>query len=248
MDSTHVFEPGKSKYLVITADYLLPLFLSILVIFLFYLAIFSPIFKVNQITCSLDYGECGDPSVLAELDKLKGQNIFRLQSDALRSKLTSGDFTIREVSMKKSLPDQVSIELQSVYPVVSLQVVGDPNWVVLDAQFRVITTRETDPNVPTVIVSGPLTLTVGQPIKDEAIISTLKLAQKLSEELPSVKTVLLIDGDTIELELSSGVRAILTPKKDEMVQLRSLQTILSDATIITGVRTIDVRFSRPVLR
>jgi len=50
------------------------------------------------------------------------------------------------------------------------------------------------------------------------------------------------------LALDSGKIAIFTPKKDELVQLRALQTILTDATILEGVNTIDVRFARPVLR
>jgi cell division septal protein FtsQ len=248
MDTPRVFEPGKSKYLVITADYILPFFLSALVIFLFYLAIFSPIFRVNQVTCTLDFGECSDPSVLAELDKLKGQNIFRLKPDGLRSKLTSGDFTIREVQMKKTLPDQVLIELQSVYPVAALQVLTDPTWVVLDPQFRVIATREDDPNVPTVIVPGPLSLTVGKPISDELLLHALKLSQRLSRELSSIKTITLIDANEIHIALDNGIMAILSPKLDETKQLKSLQAVLSGGTISKGIATIDVRFTQPVLR
>lgn len=248
MDSPHVFEPSKSKYLVITADYVLPFLLSTLVIFLFYLAIFSPMFKVSQVDCSLDYGQCSDPSVLAELDKLKGQNIFRLRPDALRAKLTSGDFTIRQVAMKKTLPDQVSIELQSVYPVVALQVAGDPNWVVLDSQFRVIATRVADPNVPTVVVPGPLILTVGKPVTDTHLVQSITLALRLASELISAKNITMIDENTIHITLESGVIAIFSPKIDEARQIKSLQVVLSDSTIIKGIRTIDVRFIQPVLR
>ena len=248
MDSPHVFHPAKSKYLVITADYLLPFFLSGLIIFLFYLVIFSPVFRVTQITCSLDYGECSDPSVISELDKLKGQNIFRLQPDSLRSKLTSGDFTIREVSMKKTLPDQINIELESVYPVVALQVVGDQSWVVLDPQFRVIATRNADPNVPTVIVPGPLVLTVGKPVTDPVIVQTIKLALSLSSELISVKSITMVDENTIHITLDSGIVAVFNPKIDESRQLKTLQVVLAGGTITKGVRTIDVRFLQPVLR
>ncbi|MBP9670168.1 FtsQ-type POTRA domain-containing protein [Candidatus Woesebacteria bacterium] len=248
MDSPHVFHPAKSKYLVITMDYLLPLFLSALVVFLFYLAIFSPIFRVNQVTCTLDYSDCRDPSVLAELDKLKGQNIFRLQPDSLRSKLTSGDFTIREVSMKKSLPGKVEIELESVYPVVALQVTGDPNWVVLDHQYRVIATRNADPNVPTVIVPNPLVLTVGKPVTDDVLVQSIKLALSLSSELISVKSITMIDENTIHITLASGIIAVFSPRTDEARQLKSLQAVLSGGTITKGIRTIDVRFTQPVLR
>jgi cell division septal protein FtsQ len=248
MDSPRVFEPAKSKYLVITADYVLPFFLSAVVIFLFYLAVFSPVFRVHQVTCQLDYGECTDPSVIAELDKLKGQNIFRLQPNSIRAKLTSGDFTIRQVTMKKTLPDQIIIELQSVYPVVALKVAGDPNWVALDAQYRVIATRQTDPNVPTVIVPGPLILTVGKPVTDVVLIQAIKLALHLSSELIAFKNITLIDENTVHIELERGIVAIFTPKADEIRQIKSLQVVLSSSTITEGIRTIDVRFIQPVLR
>lgn len=248
MQSPHVFEPGKSKYLVITADYLIPFILSLGVICLFYLAFFSPVFTVKNITCSLDYLDCTDPSVLAEIDKLKHQNIFRLTADPLTRKLTSGDFTIREVAIHKTLPDQLSVELQSVYPVVAIQVQGDSTWAVLDPQFRVIAVREVDPNVPTLVVPGPLTLVVGKPIEDRLIQTSLNLTLRLGEELVAMKTITLVDDNTIHIALSSGITAIFSPKVDETKQLKSLQAVLSGSTITKGIRTIDVRFIQPVLR
>lgn len=248
MEHPKVFSPASSKYLVFTADYLLPTFISLGVILLGYFVLYSSFFKISTITCSTDYQECANPSVIAELDKLKGQNIFTLKISEISEKLTSGDFTIREVVLTKQLPGIIKLDLQSVYPVVALQVIGDPTWVVMDSNFRVIGTRDSEPNVPTVIVQSPLSLVVGKVPDDELIKGTLALARRLADELFSVKTITLIDADTIELALSSGVKAIFTPKKDELVQLRSLQVILSDATIMTGVKTIDVRFGRPVLR
>lgn len=248
MEVPKVFHPTRSKYLVFTTDFLLPIFISLGIIATIYFMLFSAFFQVTTIDCTLDFAECQDQNIIAELAKLQNKNIFTLKTDSIVSRLTSGDFTIRAAVIKKELPGLLKVELQSVYPVVALSLTGDSNWVVLDARFRVISTTKIDPNVPTVIVSGPLTLTIGQPISDELIIQTLKLAQKLSDQLFSVKTVSLVDGDTIELVLTSGIKAIFTPKKDEMAQLRSLQTVLSDATITAGVKTIDVRFAQPVLR
>lgn len=248
MESPHVFEPGKSKYLVITADYLLPFLIIIGVAFLFYFVAFSSFFKIKTVTCSLDYGECQDPSVLAELDKLKGQNIFTLTKDKLESKLTSGDFTIREVSIKKTLPDNLQVELQSVYPFAALKIDGDKTWVVLDPSFKVIATRLQDPNVPTVVINTPLTLVIGKPITDPLLLSALKLAGVITAAIPQVKSIALIDSNTIHLGLDNGLTGIFSPKGDEQKQLRSLQAVLSGSTITKGIKTIDVRFSQPVLR
>lgn len=248
MEDAKVWHPSRSKYLVFTADYLIPIFICLGIISLASFGLYSSYFKINMINCSLDYSECQDKSMLAELDKLKGQNIFTLSIPKIISRLTSGDFTIREAGITRELPNILNVSLQSVYPVVAIQVAGDTNWIVLDDKNRVIGSRKENPNVPIVVVPGPLTLTVGKGIEDKVLLHAIQLAARLSAELFSVKNITLINDDTIELSLDGGNIAIFTPKKDELVQLRALQVILADATILKGVKTIDVRFSQPVLR
>ena len=58
--------------------------------------------------------------------------------------------------LTKELPGKIILDLQSVYPFAALQIAGDPTWVILDQQLRVIGSRDQDPNVPTVIIPGPL--------------------------------------------------------------------------------------------
>lgn len=238
----------RSKYLVFTVDYLVPTFIILAVLTLFYLVLYSPIFKIKEVSCQLDYLVCDNQIILAELDKLKGQNIFTLSKDKVTARLTSGDFTIRQATLTKELPGKVILDLQSVYPVAALQILGNPTWVILDQQLRVIGSRDSDPNVPTIIVPGPLSLTVGKPPSDDLIIQSIQLARRLADELFSIKSITLVDADTIELTLSDGRIAILTPKKDTSAQLVTLQIILRDDKIVQGINTIDVRFARPVLR
>ncbi|MFH2085797.1 MAG: hypothetical protein ABII21_03370 [bacterium] len=248
MSNAPVFQPTRSKYLVFTTDYLLPLMIFLGILVLSYLTIYSSIFKIRKVDCILDYLPCTNPSLGAELDKLIGQNIFLLKPAIIESRLTSGDFTIRAAKLSRSLPGTLKLEMQSIYPVVALQIQGDSTWVVLDTRFRVIATRTEDPNVTTVIVKDPLTLTVGKAPTDSLITQTLALAIRLSDEISSIKTITLIDQDTLELALLSGKKVIFSPQKDELVQLNALQAILGSDTISKGVTTIDVRFSRPVLR
>jgi cell division septal protein FtsQ len=248
MDSAKVFTPARSKYLVFTADYILPLSISLGVIFLAYFTLYSPFFAIDSLTCTLDYEPCTNSSILVEIDKLKGRNIFTLVSSDHTKRLTSGDFTIREASVERQLPRLVHVSLRSVYPVVAVQVIGDSSWIVMDSFFRVIAVRTQDPNVPTVLVPGSLTLAIGKTPDDQLLLQSLKLARSLADQLFTFKTLTLVDESTIKLVLSDGKTAILTPKKDELQQLKVLQVVLGDATISKEVRTIDVRFSQPVLR
>jgi len=243
-----VYHPSRSKYLVFTLDFLVPFTLIATLLLCGWAALYSPIFHISRIICTLDYTECEGGDLLAELERVKGQNIFRFNPDIFAARLTSADFTIREAKVVRVLPSSLVLTLHSVYPVVALKVSTDTDWIVLDDKLRVIRTISTDPNVPTVIVPGPLTLVVGKPPQDSSIIHTLGLARKLADELFSIKAVTLLDAETIQLTLEGNIRALLTPQKDELTQIRALQAVLSDATITTGVSVIDMRFARPVLR
>ncbi len=248
MEIPKTFRPTRSKYLVFTADILAPLAVCLFVIVVVTFCLNSSYFAVNTVECALDYQPCQNESLLVELDKMKGQNIFTLDKAHLIARLTSGDFTIREASIKQELPSTVVVDLQSVYPVVALQVRGLTSWITLDHKYRAIRELSVDPNVPTVVVSGPLTVKIGKPVEGDSILKTLDLALNLARELLSFKSLTLVDENTIELVLLDGTRGLFTPQKDEQAQLRILQAILVDDTIEKKGHIIDVRFSQPVLR
>lgn len=248
MQVAHVFQPQKSKYLVFTADYLIPLFISLTLLILGYLCLYSPVFRIQNITCTLDFVDCNYPPVLSELDKIKGQNIFQFKQEQVKSRLLSGDFTIRSIDIVKELPSSIHVDLVSVYPVAAIKVEGESSWIVFDQKYRLIGKRESDPNIPTVTLSESITVTVGKVPTNQSVLATLALAVRLSDEFSGIRFVKLVSPEVIELTLDSGIRAIFSPKKDEDEQLKALQTVLSDDTISKGVKTIDVRFTRPVLR
>lgn len=248
MHTPTIFKPGKSNYVVITREIILPGIICLGVILLCYICLYSPVFRIKTITCRLDFEDCQNPNLISELDSLMGKNIFSLKIAPLKQKLTSGDFTIRSVEIHRSLPGSVSFDLQSVYPVVAIQVKDNPTWIVFDAQYRFIASRDVDPNVPTLILLSPITLSLGKPINNPTLHDALALALRLSDELLNFKSLTLVDDDTLLVNLQTGVVAIFTPKGDLDPQIRSLQAVLSDATISKGVRQIDVRFSQPVLR
>lgn len=248
MHAAPVFQPSRSKYLVFTTDIIIPSIISLAVLALAYTLLYSPFFKVQTVSCIVDYEPCQNQSLLAELDKLIGQNIFKLSQTAIHDRLTSGDFTIRQAEIIRRLPNVVEVHLQSVYPYVALQVKDEARWVVLDTQLRVIGVRDVFPNVPTVIVTTPLTLTIGTAPSDRLILDSLVLARQLFDQLFTVKSVTLVDPDTLEVGLESNELVIFTPNKDVGDQLRVLQAVLADDTIRKGKSVIDVRFSQPVLR
>lgn len=246
--NAHSFQPVKSKYLVLTMDYLLPIFITILVLIGIWLVLFSPFFVVKTIECQQDFQPCENESIIAELNKSLGSNLFRLNLKSIKNILTSGDFTIKTAVISRLFPSTLFVDLQSVYPTVALQLVSNSTeWIILDQNYRVIGKRILDPNVPTVLVSSLPSYHVGQVIDDTILLSTFKLAHVLSDEFSNVKTIELT-GDTIKLKLSDNRLALLSSTKDQLTQIRTLQAILADSTISSEVETFDVRFSQPILR
>jgi cell division septal protein FtsQ len=104
MQVAPVFQPARSKYLVFTTDIIIPTLICVCVVALAYTLLYSPIFKVQTVSCIVDYEPCDNPSLGAELDKLIGHNIFKLSPDTIKARLTSGDFTIRQAQITRRLP------------------------------------------------------------------------------------------------------------------------------------------------
>ncbi len=248
MQSAPTFTPAKAKYFLLTIDFFGPLAIIIFVLLLLWLLFFSPLFKVSQVQCQLDHLPCPESALLVEIERVKSQNIFRFDTSAFAQRLTSADFTIRQANIKKILPQTLSFELSSVYPVVAIKQVHISEWVIFDDSLRLIRSMSTDPNVPTLIISTPLTLRVGEAPADTELRSLLSLTRTLHRDLPESSSITLTD-DALSINFDGKpYQALLSTSGDLSAQIRSLQAILAGATIDQGVRIIDVRFSQPVLK
>ncbi|KKU58687.1 MAG: hypothetical protein UX82_C0034G0003 [Microgenomates group bacterium GW2011_GWE1_47_12] len=241
------FLPTRSRYLVITRDYLLPLLFIIFGLFLWWLSFFSPAFTLQNIICQLDYEPCTGENLLAELAKYQGTNLFRLDDPALSARLTSADFTLRQAEIRKILPHTLALSLQSVYPTVAAKLETEATWIIFDEQFRVIGTRTVDPNVPTLTASSLTNLVVGSAPQDQTLLDALKLTRALSAAIPNIQGIKIVDS-LIYLSLPDYRQAIMSTELPQATQIQSLQAVLANATILSGISTIDVRFSQPVLR
>lgn len=241
-------KPAKSKYFVLTKEIVIPAIIILIVIGGVVVSLKTDIFAVRTITCTLDFKECTDAGVIAELNKLQGQNLLTIQTGGMSGRLTAGNFMIRQVEFHKQLPNTLRVELLSVYPVAAIQVKNTGSeWIVVDGKYRVIGIRNTDPNVPVVIVDSPPDVRIGTAIADQGVVKALDFAISIVGELPSVRATEL-SGDTITLELAGGKSAILSTSVDRDTQIHTLQAVLADSTMIKEVRSIDVRFGRPVLK
>lgn len=242
------FKSTRSKYLIITANYLIPIAIIVGTIALLLIVFKTNILSIKQIYCQHDYQDCNLPHLQAELSKYLGINILKFDSLELKNKIIANNKTIKQVVISKQLPGTISINLISTSPKVAIKIQnGELQWIVLDSNFRVIKVVRKDPNLPTVLVNDVIKIQIGQEIDSDDIQKSLELATEISDNFFSVVSIQL-EGDLITLILPSKITVFLTTKKGLHSQLKTLQDILADAKISSAVRTIDVRFTQPVIK
>lgn len=247
MEKTREFQPTRSRYLVITRDYLLPVLLIITAVLVWWIVFYTRLFSLTRIDCLQDFEPCENPYILTELQRYLGVNLLRFDSAVIKRRLTGADFSIRQVEVTKTLPGTLQVSLSSVYPTVAARLAGESKWVIFDDKLRVIGQKTKDPNVPTLITEELTGMTVGLPPADQALLSALDLTKRLSSSLSGIRSITLKGSDII-LALNNNLTALMTTERDESAQITSLQLVLRDDTILSGVTTIDVRYSQPVLR
>lgn len=235
--------------MLITTDYLLPLTILVSVILAWFLVFKTNYFAISNIYCrQLDY-ECQNKHLLSELEKYRGRHIITTNTSELEAKILAGEKTINSATITRKLPSTLIVEIIPTNPAVSLQVNNNLDyWIVLDDQFRVIQVSGSDPNLPTIIVPSLVDVQVGQQLDQGNISQALKFLLELTKLFVHTSTVEL-DSPTVILTLENGIIAYLTIEKDTDKQVYTLQSILTDDTIISeGVHTIDVRFAQPVIK
>lgn len=244
------FRPVRSKYLVLTTDYAIPLVVIAVVISTWFIATRTPVLTIRSITCMRGEDPCQDPAILSELDKYLGTNLLELPEDKIKSAIIEGSKTVKSIAIVRRIPNSVEVTLVSTEPRVALKVESETtSWVVLDDNLRVIRIQFEDPNLPTVLASQQHQVQIGQKINSEGVQGALELALEISEQFFTVQSISL-EGDTVVLVLPSNKKALMTTRKKTYDQLIMLQAILADDAISqsTTYNTIDVRFDQPVLK
>lgn len=238
----------KSKYLLLTPDLLIPLTLIILVISLYLYAFLTPAFSLQLTECWVDQEPCQNTTLTAELAKYHGHNLLTLDLPPIKNRLLSGDPTLLTAQLVKKLPHTLILQATQVAPVLALKPDSVTDiWITLDANFRVIGTVSAPPPVPTLTVRSLPTIQIGQSLTDPMLLTALQFILRARHELPQLAQVSL-EEDNLVLTIQDGPAATLGLTGDLDSQLRTLQAILLDTTMIKDVSHIDVRFARPVLR
>lgn len=242
----------KSRYLVITENYLWPILIILVALASLWFIFRSPFFQVKTITCQRDYQACQDPFILSELAKYKHLNLFLFPKEKLRQRILAGNKTVQSVQFSFQLPHTLKVNLTSTVPLVALQLKPDnqhPRYLLVDQNFRPISLVSQSQNLPLLITDQPYQLQLGQVISQEQLHQALVMVQGLLKFLPPNFQLQLRDTD-LYLTLPHRPKIRLTTTRDPQAQLNLLQAVLSNAKMLeeSQIKLIDVRFDQPVLK
>lgn len=238
-----------SKYFVATSQFLLPTTVIVLSIATIYFALFSSFFKVTKIDCYQDVSEpCQNGFLLKDQDRFIGKNIFLLDTAEEVARLKKGDPTIRSIDYTKTLPGQLTLQIQSVYPTLALGTLGSQNLLILDSDYRLIKTSAASSNVPVVTYDKELSLRVGQMLENEELRELLNACLKIASEIAGTTTFSLKDKSITADLPPGGTQAVFTITRDLDEQLSALRTIREGVTISPSGTVIDVRYLQPIIK
>lgn len=235
-----------SRYLVITSSYLLPALLTALSLVGVYLLFYSPIFRLQEFVCQIDTSPCAPGPTTAELERLRGQNIFLFKEESLTNHLTSGDFSLAKVQVEKVYPNKLTLTLTTYKQAIVVKSTTHSEYLVLDERRRVLTVTASPPPVPILEVTELPPAQIGQTLESELDLAVASALLVKGASLPVKR--MLYEEKLLRLTLDSGSTALLDPSGDMPRQIALLQAVLRDRTITKGVATIDVRYSQPVLK
>jgi cell division septal protein FtsQ len=201
-------------------------------------------FVISTIQCSMDSGSCPDP-VMAELNRLKGQSIFFVETVPLEQKLRAALPKAQSLVFEKHPPRTLSLVISS-YPSAFFVQAGQ-RYYLLNETGRVVDESDTLPDGNFNITLPTNTLNTGDVIDQSTFSALLSLTTELKKTSLPVNTIVFVDPNQLMLQLTDSHVAIL--KSDDIFsQLTTLQRILNEATMSGSGHVIDVRFAHPIIK
>jgi len=224
----------------------------------------SGFFTVRKITCRWEKDSC-PPEIWNELTSLAfGKNLIFLKKEEIRKKFLNTHHIVKNLKIKKVLPNKLVFELEKRKEVAVLGFElkleekettssGKPvfettkDFFLVDEEGVVIK-KENDPLLPLILLSEQLILNVGQQVPQREIVEAIKFLTTLRLNLLEPKIAKITSPYSLTVWLKDGEEVVFSLKKEIQVQVDSLQFILSRSKIEgKEIKKIDLRFDKPVV-
>jgi len=205
----------------------------------------SSFWQIKKISCLLNNTDCPD-KLLADLMRLSlGKNSFFLSAKKVTLQIKEDYPQLEEVKIKKNLPSGINFFLTTRQPQVAIN--GD-KFHLVDEFGVVIEKKDTPGDYPLVFFDPPANLKIGDQFSQPEILKTISVIIGLKLRLIEPKFAKIISDTQIEIQLKDDIQTIFSLKKEVIVQLDSLQLILSRAKIEgRTLGRVDLRFDKPIV-
>ena len=207
-----------------------------------FLAVFSPLFEIKNVTFNDDAACIKNSQKIAE-DNLIGESLIFLNSQEIAQVIKNKFACIETIDVNRQFPSTVQINIQSKRPIAKIaesdfQLTKDGLLVRADDSVQ----------IPTIFLPTNFELNAGQRLDDKNILFALEIIDNLlkSDFVPT--TVRIVDEDQIAVYSNKDILVIFSTNKNPIKQVDSLQLILAEARIdATKIDKIDMRFEKPVI-
>ena len=207
----------------------------------------SGFFTVKKITCQWEKDSC-PPEIWNELTSLTfGKNLIFLKKEEIRKKFLNTHHIVKNLKIKKVLPNKLAFELEKRKEVAVLGFEATKDFFLVDEEGVAIK-RGNDPFLPLILLSEQLSLNVGQQVPQREIVEAIKFLTTLRLNLLEPKIAKITSPYSLTVWLKDGEEVVFSLKKEIQVQVDSLQFILSRSKIEgKEIKKIDLRFDKPVV-
>ena len=202
---------------------------------------------VKEIDCQLNQIICPGEIWMELMSLTIGKNIVFFPTKDLASQIKESHPLLKEVKIKKSLPNRLSFELKKREPQAVLKSPQQEGFWVVDEEGCLLE-KANQTELPVVLVEQSINLNVGEKVVEKETVWAVNLFKDLKLHLLTPKTAKIVSPRQIEVELSDGLLVIFSSLKEVNFQLDSLQLIFSRSKIEgRSLKQVDLRFEKPVV-
>lgn len=213
------------------------------------IVLWGPLFRVTTLKCITNHSpQCPD-FVVPELEKYKGQLVYLVPLDTIADRIKNNLPLSQHVEVIKRWPNVLESRIEWAEAIAQVGIPASSSAFLVAESGKIIGMTDSISNsIPIVIASSAADLIINNTINNSNIMAAFEAIKLLSGSSDSVTSAYIGSPYEIKLQLQKGHSVYITSMKPVENQVRSLQLILSQTTMMQGTQTIDVRLDRPVIK
>lgn len=203
---------------------------------------FSPLLAVRNVHVS-ENQRCVNAESIENKIPIKSKNILLISTKQIAESAKQNFSCIESITIRRSFPFTVKIELISKQPVVKL---NDSNIFITES--GVLIENSGQENIPTLYLGEDIRPKDKNQITNPLVITALKIASLITKSDFAATNIRIIEGNSIAVYNQQESVAIFSSQKSVDGQVGSLQQVLALAKIgATKIAKIDLRYDKPVI-